>query len=1034
MNEVNVYKVSSSKVNILYNLVLHDEPKFFSLSEKYLIISFGTYIHIYQSGELIKLLNSNEKTPPKFVKKEYSANIKMISINENSMAVLAEGRVYFSSMDGENNKIFPLKDTEETINIVFLTNDFLIYSDSSNKVKTFQINSQGSHSVAEFKFEHQIKRIFPNEKGTKMICINNYGKGFFYSTINEKILPLNNESELNNVIWDSLDQNLFVASTSTNLMYVYYVFEDTLDGAKVNVLKEYTAIEDVSSSKQTSCVMKLDPNNIPFYLANGYLFLFQKNSKEIKGSILLTHYWIHNWRKEADIEDGHKKYFMQAVQLGRFSNACQAAKFLSAEKNSYCNFLGKQCLNYLELDIAEESFRRASNTSLTLTVENLRPITEKKILFGHIAAILGKEDKAEELFLGSSQPKLAVDLRCDLQDWAIALKLAKEYQPYREVFISRKLAYQQESLNNNSEAIKLYGKSKISNILSFLITLENDINNTSHKNCDSKELEYHNLQCDAGISRCCFKLGDTNKAMDIATQIKNKQLILEIAYLAESLNYSSEAAKLFVLVGLFEKAATIYISIKQFKLAEELIDKIKSTNLLIQLARMKENEKMYKDAERAYERAGEWEHVIRLNLKHLNDIEKAKDIVLTKHKTESAALMIADHFDQLGRKKETIEFKLIAKRYDEAFALAQTFNEMDTYANFISNWVKNQEEFKKIAIYYEGKNKYGKAGIYYEKCGNIEKALQMYIKSNDDEYLERAVEMVGLQNQDQLTNQLIDHLLINNIESGPHFLIKLYIFLGNFSKACEIGIELSIQEQQLSNYKNAHKILWDLYVLLKEKNLPVSFECNHRLSVLHSYILSKYKLVKFKLNMSAARNFLRIANNIQMFEKHAVGILTNVCLTCHDANLLKSASEWAFTLIDNSNYKDMIHADFKDRIYKIASKNYKTIEEKQEEKSPCPFCKTEIPEYSLTCNTCYNVIPFCIASGKHVLTYDLYSCPHCNFPAIGSEFKNLLSKENTCPLCQKEIDIQLLEPVKDVVSYFKNRKVAKVEDKIIEKK
>ena len=54
---------------------------------------------------------------------------------------------------------------------------------------------------------------------------------------------------------------------------------------------------------------------------------------------------------------------------------------------------------------------------------------------------------------------------------------------------------------------------------------------------------------------------------------------------------------------------------KLFKSAEDLIDKIKSPKLLIQLAKMKEVEKLYNDAEKAYVAASDWENAIRINLK-----------------------------------------------------------------------------------------------------------------------------------------------------------------------------------------------------------------------------------------------------------------------------------------------------------------------------------------------------------------------------------------------------------------------------------
>lgn len=270
-------------------------------------------------------------------------------------------------------------------------------------------------------------------------------------------------------------------------------------------------------------------------------------------------------------------------------------------------------------------------------------------------------------------------------------------------------------------------------------------------------------------------------------------MVIEIATLCESLSYGLEAAKLYQQVSLFEKAATIYIQLKHFKSAEALMDKIKSPKLLVQLAKMKEAEKLYKDAEAAYEAAGDWENVIRLNLKFLDNPQKAKEILLTKNKTESSALMLSEYYESKGKKKETIEFKLIAKKFDEAFAIAQSYNEMDAYGEYMLKNNKNMDEFKKIAQYYEGKNEFGKSGVYYEKTGNYPKALKMYIKGLNDEYLKKAVEMVGNVKDESLTNELIDYLLCNQIEEGPRYLTRLYVLLGNYKQACEIAVSLAAQ-------------------------------------------------------------------------------------------------------------------------------------------------------------------------------------------------------------------------------------------------
>ena len=95
-----------------------------------------------------------------------------------------------------------------------------------------------------------------------------------------------------------------------------------------------------------------------------------------------------------------------------------ACKYLNEnDQKLYYERLGKEALNNLDIELAAEAFRYAKDISLVLTVEELKRETEKKVILGHIAAILGKDDLACELFEGSSQPEKAFELRIDLQDW-----------------------------------------------------------------------------------------------------------------------------------------------------------------------------------------------------------------------------------------------------------------------------------------------------------------------------------------------------------------------------------------------------------------------------------------------------------------------------------------------------------------------------------------------------------------------------------------------------------------------------------------
>ncbi len=108
-----------------------------------------------------------------------------------------------------------MKDTDDQILYVCLTENLIIYSDSNNKVKVYNIVDNCAN-ISEFRFDNPIKKIFPNQNGTKYLCIDNLGKGFLYNPINESVIAINNEFEFLNIIWDSQDTNTFAAYTRSN--------------------------------------------------------------------------------------------------------------------------------------------------------------------------------------------------------------------------------------------------------------------------------------------------------------------------------------------------------------------------------------------------------------------------------------------------------------------------------------------------------------------------------------------------------------------------------------------------------------------------------------------------------------------------------------------------------------------------------------------------------------------------------------------------------------------------------------------------
>jgi len=71
--------------------------------------------------------------------------------------------------------------------------------------------------------------------------------------------------------------------------------------------------------------------------------------------------------------------------------------------------------------------------------------------------------------------------------------------------------------------------------------------------------------------------------------------------------------------------------------------------------------------------------------------------------------------------------------------------------------------------------------------------------------------------------------------------------------------------------------------------------------------------------------------------------------------------------------------------------------------TPCPSCNFDIPETMLECPSCKNLLPFCLASGKHMLLQDYAKCPNCSMACNYSEMKRVLEGEPICPMCATEV-------------------------------
>jgi len=264
------------------------------------------------------------------------------------------------------------------------------------------------------------------------------------------------------------------------------------------------------------------------------------------------------------------------------------------------------------------------------------------------------------------------------------------------------------------------------------------------------------------------------------------------------------------------------------------------------------------------------------------------------------------------------------------------------------------------------------------------------------------IDMVAKAKQDALTHELVDYLMgeTDNIPKEPQHTFKLYRALGNTTQAVKIAVNISQQEQEIGNYKYAHEILLDTFKDIRGSNNRIPFELNNKLMLLHSYQLAK-RLVKLGNHLGAARLLIRVCNNISLFPQNMSNIMTSCIGECSQSGLKRQAYHWACVLIRPENI-DQIPPKFKSKIEGIARRPVKA-EDEAEPLTPCPACGFEIPETKLDCPSCKNLLPFCLASGKHMLLQDYSKCPNCLMPCNYTEMKRVLEGEPICPICSTEV-------------------------------
>nr|CAI5868921.1 unnamed protein product [Callosobruchus analis] len=592
--------------------------------------------------------------------------------------------------------------------------------------------------------------------------------------------------------------------------------------------------------------------------------------------------------------------FNKQLNLLRFSTAFSTCTTL---KSKAClNKLAEEAMKHLEIETAIRAYKELEQVHMVWNLEGLLEVEEKKLLCGYVNMFLQRYDRAQEWFLKSSEPVAALDMRRDLLQWDQALQLANKMAPEQVALISRE--HYEKALQENL----------------------------------SPE---HTFTCKAGIARTNLHCGNYRHGMSIAVELDNKQLLRECAEILDKRKQLAEAAILFEKFG-------------------ELLPNVNSSKIHLQYAKAKESEKNYTEAVAAYEKAKDFDSVIRLHLEHLNNPEIAVELV-QETKSVDGAKMVAKFFLGLNDITSAIKFLVLSKCSEEALDLAKRSGKMQLYGEILLDTFTEDEikphDFINVATHFEGERNYLLAGKYWFHAREYHKAMKHLLKAaksnaNEKEALTSAIDVVASSDDESLANTLIEFLLgeTDGFPKDPKYLFRLYMARKQFRDASKSALIIANEEQAST------------------------------IDFLLFYIISS--LCSADLDSSV--------------------------IECHRAGLRQAAYKYA-TMLMNPEYRKNIDSKYSKKIEAVvrkppkSSKDGEPVRDPVESLSPCPYCENMLPD----------------TEGRHIVSSDLTACPECDFPALRSEFVEILEAEPQCPMCSEKIDPRRLTKIENIDAYLR---------------
>ena len=958
--------------------------------------------------------------------------------------------------DDEDDVMLPGRGRKPNVSCVGCSDDLIFYGTDDaegaapgatvalGRLVTY---SPAAHAVlSETRHPRPIRRVWPSPSGTRVVFSDHRGDVILLSPASGAVIylvrggvvvgepagalpvatvtlpPPSSPGEVTGVVWDSQDPALLVLC-GTKETHALLHLSESCHGPHCRRL-----------------MVRPSGSAPPVCLSDGRL-LCSGGGGALTAVVLDTHLPFR-----PDVDSTTKQRFDALIDLARLD----AAWPLAAELDTPAAWtaFAFAALDLLEFGPAVGALRSMGDAGLVLAFSSLLDVEDRDLRAGHVLALVHKDyDAAQALFLRSSRPLAALELRRDLRHWDRALELAAALDPAQTPAVEAEVAASLETRGDHERALGHW-----------------EAASRGEEAKPAPLRDGHLLAaCRAGRAKALVHVGRVEEGARLCSKADDPELSRACAGILEASGRPNDAAALWAAAGQVDRAAAIHVRARQWGALRPLLPQVADPAVHSAYASAQEAEGRLADALASYEAAGDVVNAVRLLLDRLHDPARAHSLARSSKHPE-AALAVARSCLAAGQPRPAVEYLVLAKRAREAFDVAarQDAPTVDWLVRCLGDGGADDDDtdvFELLAGWYVARDRLREAARCLFRCREWSRGVDLLLKVGSDEAIEEAIGAVS--SHAPAAEQIMDHLerVAHGVGvAGPagvgadgagavggadgaaatgssgvgapadlrrtldKYLFRLQLAAGRPEEAATHAVRHARREREESgDYRAAHRTLADAWRELRRADLRVPPGLFNSLALLHGYLLVR-PLSLSGDHVGAARLLARTSDHLGRFPLHEVPILTSTVLACQRAGLGATAFRHASALL-RPEFRSRVDPKHRRKIEAVVRGRGRAVaadaasaaagqaaapastdgtgaaEDPPEPTSACPKCDAPGPEFELECGQCRSFVPFCAATGRRCVLSDLCSTPCCGFPARASALAALAASSGDCPMC-----------------------------------